>query len=98
MVVGSFPAAMFIMSAAFGLWRAGIISKAFFSAGVTAVVLVLFGATTWAGDGVWAPDGAYARFVAPIIAPVWVAVVSGFLYRRRPATVSTPARATVPGT
>jgi hypothetical protein len=63
---------------------------------VTAVVLVLLGATTWAGDGVWAPDGAYARFVAPIIALVWVAVVCGFLYRRRPATVSTPPRAAVP--
>jgi hypothetical protein len=65
---------------------------------VTPVVLVLLGATTWAGDGVWAPDGAYARFVAPIIAHVWVAVVSGFLYRRRPATVSTPDPAAVPAT
>jgi hypothetical protein len=89
---------MFVMSGAFGPWRAGIISKASFSAGVTAVVLVLLGATTWAGDGVWAPDGAYARFVAPIIALVWVAVVSGFLYRRRPGTVRTPARAAVPAT
>ena len=76
----------------------GIISKTFFSAGVTAVVLVLAGATTWASEGVWAPDGAYARFVAPIIAVVWIAVVSGFLYRRRPATVSTSARAAVPAT
>jgi hypothetical protein len=65
---------------------------------VTAVVLVLLGATTWAGDGVRAPDGAYSWFVAPIIAVVWVAVVSGFLYRRRPATVSTPPRAAVPTT
>jgi hypothetical protein len=76
MVVGSFSAAMFVMSGAFGLWRAGIISKAFFSAGMTAVVLALLGATTWAGDGVWAPDGAYARFVAPIVAVVWIAVAS----------------------
>jgi hypothetical protein len=42
--------------------------------------------------------GAYARFVAPIIAVVWIAVVSGFLYRRRPATVSTPDPAAVPAT
>jgi hypothetical protein len=89
---------MFVMSGAFGLWRAGIISKASFSAGVTAVVLVLAGATTWAGDGVRSPNGAYARFVAPIIAAVWIAVISGFLYRRRPATVRTPARATVSAT
>jgi hypothetical protein len=42
--------------------------------------------------------GAYARFIAPIIAVVWVAVVSGLLYRRRPATVSTPDRAAIPAT
>jgi hypothetical protein len=65
---------------------------------VTAVVLVLLGATTWAGDGVWAPDGAYAGFVAPIITLVWVAVISGFLYRRRPVTASTPDPAAVPAT
>jgi multisubunit Na+/H+ antiporter MnhB subunit len=65
---------------------------------VTAVMLVLLGATTWAGDGVRAPDGAYARFVALITAVVWVAVVSGFLYRRRPATASTPPRAAFPAT
>jgi hypothetical protein len=29
---------------------------------------------------------------------VWIAVVSGFLYRRRPATVSTPDPAAVPAT
>jgi hypothetical protein len=44
------------------------------------------------------PALAYARFVAPITAVVWVAVVSGFLYRRRPATASTPDLAAVPAT
>jgi hypothetical protein len=65
---------------------------------MTAVVLVLAGATTWAGDRVWAADGAYARFVAPIIALVRVTVVGGLPYRRRPATVSMSARAAVPAT
>ena len=57
-VILAFPTAMFVMSGAFGLWRAGIISKRFFAAGVTAVVLVLLGGTTWARNGFWAPDGA----------------------------------------
>jgi hypothetical protein len=45
-VISCFPAAMFVMSRAFGLSRADIISKRFFSAGVAAVVLVLLGGTT----------------------------------------------------
>jgi hypothetical protein len=49
-VIVSFPAAMFVMSGAFGLQRAGIISKRFFSAGVLAVVLVLLGGTTFTGS------------------------------------------------
>ena len=95
-VVASFPAAMLIMAGTFGLQRAGIISKASFGAGVAAVVLVLAGGTTWARSGFWAPDGAYARFVMPIIALAWIAVVSGFLYMRSPSPVSTRDRATVP--
>jgi hypothetical protein len=93
---GCFPAAMLIMSGSFGLWRAGMISNAAFSAGVTAMVLVLLGATTWAGDGFWAPDGAYARYVSTIVALAWVAVVSGFLYVRSPSAVKRPDRAPIP--
>ena len=43
LVLTSFPRAMLIMSAAFGLWRAGLISNALFAVGVAAVVLVLLG-------------------------------------------------------
>ena len=57
-VLTSFPRAMLIMASAFGLWRAGHISNALFAAGVTAVVLVLLGGTTWLSGGLWAPDGA----------------------------------------
>jgi hypothetical protein len=95
-VVASFPAAMLIMAGTFGLQRAGIISKASFGVGVAAVVLVLAGGTTWARSGFWAPDGAYVRFVMPIIALAWIAVVSGFLYMRSPSPVSTRDRAAVP--
>ena len=38
-VLTSFPRAMLIMSGAFGLWRAGLISNAVFGAGVAGVVL-----------------------------------------------------------
>lgn len=95
-VIASFPAAMLIMSGTFGLQRAGIISNAFFGVGVAAVVLVLAGGTTWASGGFWAPDGAYARFITPIIGLAWIAVVSGLLYVRSPSTVSTRDRAAVP--
>ena len=76
-VLSSFPRAMLIMASAFGLWRAGLISNALFAAGVAALVLVLLGGTTWLSGGFWAPDGAYSRFVSPIIGLVWVLVGAG---------------------
>jgi hypothetical protein len=86
LVLTSFPRAMLIMSGAFGLWRARLISNALFAAGVAAVVLVLLGGTTWLRDGFWSPYGAYSRFVSPIIGVVWVVVVSWILLTRSPAT------------
>ena len=94
-VIVSFPAAMFVMSGSFGLWRASIISKEAFGAGVAAVVLVLLGGTTWASDGFWAPDGAHALISGGIIFFAWIAVLSGFLAMRR-STTRAPKRAAVP--
>jgi hypothetical protein len=85
-VLTSFPRAMLIMSGAFGLWRARLISNALFTAGVAAVVLVLLGGTTWLSEGFWSPYGAYSRFVSPIIGVAWVVVVSRVLLIRSPAT------------
>jgi ABC-type multidrug transport system permease subunit len=85
-VLSSFPRAMLIMAGTFGLWRAGLISNTLFAVGVGAVVLVLLGATTWMSSGVWAPDGAYSRFISPLIGLVWVLVVSRILLTRIPAT------------
>jgi hypothetical protein len=85
-VLTSFPRAMLIMAGSFGLWRAGLISNALFAAGVAAVVLVLLGGTTWLSGGFWAPDGAYSRFVSPIVGLVWVVVVSRVLLTRSSAT------------
>jgi hypothetical protein len=84
-VLSSFPRAMLIMSAAFGLWRAKLISNALFAVGVAAVVLVLLGGTTWL-SGFWAPDGAYSRLVSPLIGLAWTMVVSWVLLSRSPAT------------
>jgi hypothetical protein len=85
-VLSSFPRAMLTMAAAFGLWRAGQISNALFAVGVAAVVLTFLGGTTWLSGGFWAPDGAYSRFVTPLIGLVWVVVVSRVLLTRSPAT------------
>ena len=85
-VFTSFPRAMLIMAGSFGLWRARLVSTALFAAGVGAVVLVLLGGTTWLSGGFWAPDGAYSRFVSPILGLVWVVVVSRVLLTRSPAT------------
>ena len=85
-VLTSFPRAMLIMAGSFGLWRARLISNALFAAGVAAVVLGVAGGTTWLSGGFWAPDGAYSRFVWPIIGLAWVVVVSRILLTRSPAT------------
>jgi hypothetical protein len=84
-VLTSFPRAMLIMAGTFGLWRAGLISNALFAAGVAAVVLVLLSGTTWL-SGIWAPDGAYSRYISPIIGLLWIVVVSRILLTRSPAT------------
>jgi hypothetical protein len=85
-VVSSFPRAMLIMSSAFGLWRAKLISNALFTTGVAVVILGVLGGTTWASGGFWSPDGAYSRFILPVISLVWVLVVSRVLLTRAPAT------------
>jgi hypothetical protein len=85
-VLSSFPRAMLIMSGAFGLWRARLISNALFGAGVAAVVLGVLGGTTWLSGGFWAADGAYSRFIMPAILLAWVVVVSRVLLARAPAT------------
>jgi len=85
-VLSSFPRAMLIMAAAFGLWRANLISNALFAVGVAGVVLVLLGGTTWLSGGFWAPDGIYSRFISPLIGLIWVLVVSRVLLTRSPAT------------
>lgn len=87
-VLTSFPRAMLIMSGAFGLWRAKLISNSLFAVGVAAVVLGVLGGTTWLSGGFWAPDGAYSRFVSPVILLLWVVVVSRVLLARSPATRS----------
>lgn len=81
-VLIAFPRAMLIMSGVFGLWRAGMISNALFTAGVVAVVLGVLGGSTWMSDGFWSPNGVFTRYVSPILLLVWVIVVSRVLVTR----------------
>jgi hypothetical protein len=90
-----FPLAMLIMAGSFGLHRAGLFSNAAFGAGVTAMVLVLLGTTTWAADGFWAADGMYARVVPTTVMLLWITIVSAFLVRRY-STVSARSGTPVP--
>ena len=83
-VMSSFPRAMLIMSASFGLWRSRLISNEMFAACVAVIVLVLLGGTTWMSDGIWAPDGVYSRFVSPVIGIVWILVVSRVVLAQSP--------------
>ena len=85
-VLSAFPRAMLIMSGVFGLWRAGQASNGVFTVGVAAVVLGVLGGATWMRGGFWAPDGAYSRFVLPVILLLWVLGVSRILLTRSPAT------------
>ena len=93
-----FPAAMLIMAGSFGLWQAKALSNAVFAVGVAVVVLGVAGATTWASDGIWAPDGAYARVILPIIALVWIAILSAVLTSRAPSPVRIPESAVATST
>ena len=95
-VLTAFPVGMLIMSGSFGLWRAGILSNRGFALGVTALVLVLLRATTWASDGFWAPDGAYSQYIATAVMALWVIGVSRVLLARSPKETSVPDRAAVP--
>jgi hypothetical protein len=49
------------------------------------VVVLLMGGTTWLGGGIWAPDGAYSRFVSPLIGFAWILVVTRVLLAQAPA-------------
>src|SRR5258708_34452593 len=64
-VLSSFPRAMLIMSGAFGLWRAGLISNALFAAGVAAGGPPLLSGTPWLGRGCVGPDGGHSPVAPP---------------------------------
>ena len=86
LVMSSFPRAMLTMAAAFGLWRAKLISNRLFGVGILAVVLLLLAGTTWVSGGVWAVDGVFSRLISPLICLLWLVVVSCVLLNRSSST------------
>jgi hypothetical protein len=60
---------------------------------VVVVVLGVAGGTTWASEGIWAPDRAYARMILPIIALAWTAILGPMLTLRAPSPVRIPESA-----
>src|SRR5258708_2587649 len=62
-VLSSFPRAMLTMSAAFGLWRARLISNALFAAGVATGVVCFGGGPPLASGGFLVPGGALSKVV-----------------------------------
>jgi hypothetical protein len=93
-VILAFPAAMFVMAGAFGLWRGRLISTSFFAVGVVAVVVGLLGGTTWASDGFWSPNGAYS-LISQIVVFAWIAVISAVLAMRSPSSARAADRVLV---
>ena len=51
--------------------------------------------TTWAGDGIWAPVGGYARVVPTLVMFAWLAAVSVILMRPA-STACAPDQIAVP--
>jgi hypothetical protein len=45
----------------------------------------VLGGTTFAADGFWAPDGAYA-LISQLVFLVWIVVLSGWLAMRSPSS------------
>ncbi|HEV3097077.1 MAG TPA: hypothetical protein VG104_08020 [Candidatus Dormibacteraeota bacterium] len=95
MVTAAIPAAMLIMSGSFGLWFARLISTAAFAPGFAAIWLELAGGTTWMHGGIWAADGAYSHFFAPLLLVAWAVVVSSFLFVLSPSNAPARQRAVV---
>jgi hypothetical protein len=59
------------------------------------MVLVLLSATTWASDGIWAPDGAYSDYVPWTVTALWIVGISRVLLSRKPAAAKAVDRMAV---
>lgn len=83
-VIASLPIAVVLFASAIGLRKAKIAPAWYGRAGVVGAAVVLLGGTTWARDGLWAPDGLFSLVVV-VIALAWMFTTSGLLLRAAPA-------------
>ena len=93
----SYPVAALVGSTGIGALRGRLVPAWFGWASAVAAVAILVSGTTFAGDGFWAPDGAYNAYVAPVIFVAWVVVLSVLLLRRALATAEVHSSAPKPG-
>lgn len=90
-VTASLPIAVVLFASAMGLSRAGIAPAWYRWAGLAGAVVALLGGTTWAREGVWAPDGLFSLVVI-VVALAWMFVTSTLLFRAPPSTRVVPQR------
>ena len=90
-VTASLPIAVVLFASAMGLTRSGIAPGWYRWLFLVAAVITLLGGTTWAQDGVWAPDGPVA-LAAIAVALLWMFVTSAVLLRAPQPTDVAPER------
>jgi hypothetical protein len=73
--------AMLVMSGTFGFWRAKITSNLVFAAGVVVVTLGVAAGCTWMRTGILTPDGAFQRYIWPVLAGVWILGITRVVHR-----------------
>ena len=83
-VVITWPVAVLVGATAAAAFRSLVFPQWHAWAGGIAALLFLLGGTTWAKDGIWAPDGAYG-IITFILFLVWLVVTSALLVRRAKA-------------
>ena len=92
-VTASLPIAVVMFASAIGLSRGGLAPTWYRWLFLAGAAVALAGGTTWAQDGVWAPDG-LVGMLSIAVSLLWMFVPSGLLLRAPQPTEATPERST----